>query len=261
MRYLKLLGIFYRYSIVSELEYRVEFLSNVFMNVFWLAWAIVSVAIFFEHTDKIGDWTWPEVLMVVALFTLFSGVMGALLRPNVGAVLDQIRDGTFDFVLTKPVNPQFIASLRNLVVWRLTDVVIGLALIVYALAQLHIVPSIVQIVLFVLMLLSGAAIVYSLWLSMVSLAFWFVRLDNFTELFNGFYEAGRYPVSIYRGAVRVLLTFIVPIAFVTTFPASALLGRLDRSTAITGFALAIGLFILSNRFWTFALKHYASASS
>ena len=261
MRYLKLLGIFYRYSIVSELEYRVEFLSNVFMNVFWLAWAIVSVAIFFQHTDRIGDWTWPEVLMVVALFTLFSGVMEALLRPNVGAVLDQIRDGTFDFVLTKPVNPQFIASLRNLVVWRLTDSVIGLALIVYALAQLRIVPSIVQIVLFVLMLLSGAAIIYSLWLSMVSLAFWFVRLDNFTELFNGFYEAGRYPVTIYRGAVRVLLTFIVPIAFVTTFPASALLGRLDQSTAIMGFAMAMGLFVLSNRFWTFALKHYASASS
>jgi len=261
MRYLRLLTIFYKYSIISELEYRVEFLANVFMSVFWLAWAIVSVAIFFLHTDEIGDWTWPEVLMVVALFTLFSGVMEALLRPNVGAVLDQVRDGTFDFVLTKPVNAQFIASLRNIVVWRLSDVVIGLGLIAYALAQMHIVPTVGQVALFALMLLAATAIVYSLWLMMVSLAFWFVKLDNFTELFYGFYEAGRYPVTIYRGFARALLTFVVPIAFVTTFPASALLGRIDQPMTLLGLAFAIGLFILSNRFWTFAVGHYSSASS
>jgi ABC-2 type transport system permease protein len=261
MRYLRLLGIFYRYSLVSELEYRVEFLGNVLMSLFWLAWAVLGVAVFFLHTDRLGDWTWPEVLMVVALFTFFSGVMEALLRPNVGAVLDQIRDGTFDFVLTKPVNPQFIASLRNIVVWHLADVVIGLGLIVYALAQMHESPTWSQIGLFVLMLLAATAIVYSLWLTMVSLAFWFVKLDNFTELFYGFYEAGRYPVTVYRGLVRSLLTFVVPVAYITTFPAGALLGRLDQGTALVGIGSALALFILSNRFWKFALRHYSSASS
>ena len=261
MRYLKLLGILYKYSIVGELEYRVEFLANVFMNVFWLAWAVAGVAVLFLHTDKLGDWSWPEVLMVVALFTLFSGVMEALLRPNVGAVLDEIRDGTFDFVLIKPVNAQFIASLRNIVIWRLSDVVIGLGLIVYALAQLHVTPTLAQVALFVLMLVSATAIVYSLWLLMVSLAFWFVRLDNFTELFYAFYEAGRYPVTIYRGLVRGFLTLVVPVAFITTFPASALLGRLDASTVLLGVALAFVLFLLSSRFWNFALRHYSSASS
>ncbi len=110
-------------------------------------------------------------------------------------------------------------------------------------------------------IIARATIWKSLWLMMVSLAFWFVRLDNFTELFYGFYEAGRYPVAIYRGVVRVVLTFVVPIAFVTTFPASALLGRLDQETASIALAFAIGLFFLSNRFWNLALRHYSSASS
>jgi ABC-2 type transport system permease protein len=96
---------------------------------------------------------------------------------------------------------------------------------------------------------------------MVSFAFWFVKIDNITELFYAFYEAGRYPVTIYRGIVRVLLTYIVPIAFITTFPASALLGRIDPTTALVGLAFAIGLFVASNRFWNFALRYYASASS
>ncbi len=90
---------------------------------------------------------------------------------------------------------------------------------------------------------------------------WFVKIDNITELFYAFYEAGRYPVTIYRGFVRVLLTYIVPIAFVTTFPASALLGRIDQTTTLVGFIFAIGSLIASNRFWNFALRYYASASS
>jgi ABC-2 type transport system permease protein len=261
MRYLKLLVIFYRYSIVKELEYRVNFLSNAAMSIFWLGWGVVSVSVFFLHRNRMGDWTFPEVLMVVGLFTFFNGVMESLLRPNVGAVIEQIRDGTFDFVLTKPVNAQFISSLRNIIVWRLVDVIIGLGLIMYALGELHVSPTFDQIVFFGGMLISGTVIVYSIWLVMVSLAFWFVKIDNITELFYAFYEAGRYPVTIYRGAVRVLLTYLVPIAFVTTFPASALLGRLDQTTMLIGFVFAVGLFILSNRFWNFALRYYSSASS
>ncbi len=261
MRYLKLLAIFYKSSLLNELEYRVNFLANVFMSVFWLAWAVVGVSVFFLHRDKMGDWTYPEVLIVVALFTLFSGLMESILRPNVGAVIEQIRDGTFDFVLTKPVNAQFIASLRTIVIWRLADVIIGIGLIFYALGQMKIVLTAETIGLFVVMLFAAIAIVYSIWLTMVSCAFWFVKIDNITELFNAFYEAARYPVTIYRGLVRALLTFVVPIAFVTTFPASALIGRLDQATMWIGIAFAAGLFFASNRFWNFALTHYSSASS
>jgi ABC-2 type transport system permease protein len=261
MRYLRLLVIFYKNSLLRELEYRVNFLANAFMSVFWLTWGILGVSVFFLHRNRMGDWTFPEALMVVGLFTFFEGVIEALLRPNVGAVIEQIRDGTLDFVLTKPVNAQFIASLRNLVIWRLVDVILGMMVILYGLSQLHVTPTPAQVMFFIAMVISALMMVYSIWLIMVSLAFWFVRIDNITELFYAFYEAGRYPVTIYRGVVRVLLTFIVPIAFITTFPASALLGRLDMTTASIGFAFALGLFIFSNRFWNFALRYYSSASS
>ncbi len=261
MRYLKLLGVFYKYSLLGELEYRVELITNIVMSLFWLAWAVIGVTVFFMYADKMGDWSYPEVLMVVALFTLFNGLMEAFLRPNIGSVIDQIRDGTFDFLRLKPVNVQFLASFRNIVVWHLIDVAIGIGLIAYALGQLHVVPSPAQVAVFVLMLLTATSIVYSLWLTIASLAFWFVRLDNITELFYGFYEAGRYPVTIYRGVVRAFLTFVVPVAFVTTFPASALLGRLDPATVLIGVMFGLASFILATRFWKFALRHYSSASS
>lgn len=261
MRYLRLLGIFYRYSLLQELEYRVNLIANILMSAFWVGWAVIGISVFFLHRDRLGEWTYPQVLMVAALYTLFNGLMDTLWRPNVKAVLAQVREGTFDFVLIKPVNAQFMSSLKTVAIWRISDIIIGLGLILYALDLQRIVPTWAQVALFVLMLACGTSIVYSIWLAMVSLAFWYIKIDNITELFSAFYEAGRYPVSVYPGLVQGILTFLVPVAFVTTFPASALMGRLEASTALLGVFLAILFFLLSNRFWNFAIKHYSSASS
>lgn len=260
-RYLRLLRIFYRYSLLHELEYRVNFLANALLSLFWVTWAVLGITVLFLHTDKLGEWSYPEVLMVAALFTLFNGLMDALWRPNVKAVISQVHTGSFDFVLTKPVNAQFMASLRNIVIWRFGDVLVGIGLIIYALSLLRITPGLTQIGAFIIMLVAGCIIVYSVWIMMVSLAFWFVKIENITEVFSAFYEAGRYPVTIYPGIVRGILTFVVPIAFVTTFPVSALLGKLDWSIMGIGIFLAIAFFLVSNRVWTFALAHYTSASS
>jgi ABC-2 type transport system permease protein len=261
MRYIRLLGIFYRNCLLQELEYRVNFVANILMSGFWLAWAVLGISVFFLHRDRVGGWSFPQVLMVAALYTLFNGLMDALWRPNVAAVIGQIRDGSFDFVLAKPINAQFVSSLRRVVVWRFADVLIGLGLIVYALRLMQVMPTVAQIGGFAMVLALGTIIMYSLWLTMVSLAFWFVKIDNITEVFSAFYEAGRYPISIYPGLIRALLTFLVPVAFVTTFPIQALMGELEMATILMGAVLAVFFFFGSNRFWNHAVRHYASASS
>lgn len=261
MRYLRLVGVLYRNSILTELEYRVNFFANAFMSLFWIAWAIVGAGIFFLHTDSIGGWSWPAVVMVIGLYTLFSGIMEMLLRPNVGAVIEQIRDGTFDFVLTKPVNTQFLASLGKVVVWRFVDVLLGVGLILYGLNQLDVMPTGAQVLMFLVMIAAATLLVYSIWLFMVTLAFWFVKIDNITELFDAFYQAGRFPIGVYRGWVRALLTFVVPIAFITTFPAATLIGLANAGDIAWGIGLAALLLLLTNRFWNFAIRHYSSASS
>ena len=79
-------------------------------------------------------------------------------------------------------------------------------------------------------LLAGGAIVYSFWLILATLSFWFVRVENILVIFQSMYEAGRWPVSIYPGWLRFGLTFLVPVAFAITVPAEALTGRLDGGT-------------------------------
>lgn len=261
MKYFKLLGIFWRYSILRELEYRVNFLTNAVMSIFWLVWGVLGATIFFAHSDTLGGWTYEQVLVVLGLYTLFSGIMEAFFRPNITEMIEHVRDGTFDFVLVKPVNSQFYSSFHSLTMWRLVDIVAGAGLILYALRAMGLAPTALEWFSFLLLLVIGLILVYCIWLGMMTMSFWFVKIDNFAELFYAFYETGRFPISVYGGLLRAFLTFVIPIAFITTFPASALMGLLEPKDLALGFGLALFLLLFTNRLWRFAVRSYASASS
>ncbi|WP_423222420.1 ABC transporter permease [Candidatus Amarolinea aalborgensis] len=261
MYYLKLLKAFYRNAILVELEYRVNFLINVFMTAFWFAWTLVSVRIFYRFTDTIGGWTYPEALLVIGLFSCANAVIWGLVRPNVEKLVEGIRSGTFDFVLMKPVNSQFIASLRHLVIWQFSNLALGIAVLFIASPQLNRSISAGSWLLFALLLVCGLVIVYSIGLAVVSIAFWAVRIDNMIELFNSVFETARYPVDAFPGWARGLLTFVVPVAFITTVPAAVVIGKLTIWWGGAAVVLAVGSLVFSSAIWSYAVKHYASASS
>jgi ABC-2 type transport system permease protein len=260
-RYCRLLGVFYRSALLGQMEYRTNFWAGIGMSMLWPIWNVLGIAAFFYHRDTIGGWTFNEVLLVLGLFSVFVGVMEAILLPNIRRMVEHVQNGTLDFVLLKPANSQFLATLTACSLVRLIDSFFGLLVITIGLYRMGYQPTLFQVGAFTVMLLSGVVIIYSMWLLLTTLAFWWVRVDNFTEVFNSFYEAGRFPVTVYSGWIRFVLTFIVPIAFLTTFPAAILLGRLSTVYVGVAVALAAILLIASSRFWKYAIRFYSSASS
>lgn len=260
-RYGRITYLCWRFAVLKEMEYRVNFLTNAFMSLFWLAWGIIGATIFFAHRDTVGGWTYNQVLIVLGLFSMFTGIMEAFFRPNITSMIEAVRDGTFDFVLVKPVNAQFYSSFHALTMWRLVDILAGAGVIVYALNAMQVVPTPLQIGEFAALLLLAVVIVYCIWLAMMTMSFWFVKVDNLAELFYSFYEAARFPISVYSGWLRAALTFVIPIAFITTIPAAALIGLLNPNEIVIGILLALVLLVGTNRLWTFAIRSYASASS
>ena len=261
LRYLRLFALFMKSSLLVELEYRSNFIAQALMGVFWALVTFVSVALFFQHTTALGGWSYEQALVIVGLFTMTEGVTQMFLEPNLQRVVAMVRDGTMDFVLTKPVNSQFIATLRHVKFSGATNFVIGIGLIVYALAQLDYAPSMPQLALFALMFSLGMLMLYSIWLAMSASAFWFVKIDNMQELFRALWDTARFPISAYSGMLRALLTFVLPVAFMTTFPAQALLGSLEPGTLVTAIGMCAALFFLSMQFWRRAIRNYSSASS
>jgi ABC-2 type transport system permease protein len=130
-----------------------------------------------------------------------------------------------------------------------------------ALARLGERVGLLQAAAFGATLLAGGVIVYSFWLILASLSFWFLRVENILVIFQSVYEAGRWPVSIYPGWLRFGLTLVVPVAFAVTVPAEALTGRLDWQTALTSAALAALLLAFSRLVWRVGLRRYSGASA
>jgi viologen exporter family transport system permease protein len=123
------------------------------------------------------------------------------------------------------------------------------------------VPSTAQLALAAALLAAAILVLYSIWIVVVSAAFYVVRLDNLAYLFNSVFDAARWPSGIFRGVIHVIFTFVVPLAMMTTYPAEALLGRIEPRTAAASLAGAAAFAALARLVWTRAIGHYSSASS
>ena len=252
---------FFRTCLVEELEYRSEFIGNLLSSLLGIGVAILTIQVFFYQTDALGGWGYADVLLLLGVFNTLQGCIDFALRPNMSRLLQHIRKGTFDYVLTKPVDSMFYVSFRHLMFWRLIDVGLGIGLILYALSMKHYLPSVYDVVMFIVSLCSSFVLIYALWMMLMTTSFWVIRIDDLSFVFNSFFETTRFPIGMYRGWLRVVLTYVLPAAFITSTPALSLLGKWNITTTAISIVLA-GLFLwLSRLFWRFALSSYTSASS
>ena len=253
--WIRLLPAFWRLNLAEELQYRANFVASVLGTLFSMATALLTLSLFFHHTTSLGGWDYWEIVVLLGVFNALTGVIEAVLRPGIGQLAGEVRSGELDLVLVKPVDTQGFVSFRRLDLWRL-----GLALAGYALTRLGRMPSVAQLAAFAVALAAAAVVVYAIWVVLMSLAFWFVSVENIAVLFDAVYEGARYPVSAYPGALRFLFVYLIPIAWTTTIPASALTGRLRPEIALAA-ALVAGLaFALARALWSAALKRYSGAS-
>jgi ABC-2 type transport system permease protein len=261
LHYLTIIGTYVRLGVLNELQYRSNFWINLLQSLLGLVTALGALAVVFYHTDTLGGWLPTELLALVGIYFLMRGAIRTVIQPSMEAFLTSVRRGTLDFTLTKPAEAQLLVSIQRISLWSLFDVILGIGIVGYAIIQLDYVMTWADVGAFIAALTIGVSIVYSFWLSLATLAFWFIRIENILVIFTSLYEAGRWPVTIYPGTLRIILTFLVPVAFAVTVPAEALTGRITPSTLLLSLLVALLLAGFSRWFWTFGVRHYSGASA
>jgi ABC-2 type transport system permease protein len=257
----RLAWMFFRVSAMNELHYRANFVIQLAQSALSLGTGLVALALVFSRTDDLEGWSQPELLVVMGVFTMMGGVIRSVVQPNMQRLLEDVRQGTLDFTLTKPADAQVLVSVRELRIWQGVDVLTGLVVLAVAVSQLEGGFGVLDVVAFVAMAVLGAVMIYCFWLMMATGAFWLVRMDEVQELFEGVYRAGQYPVGVYPGWLRIGLTFLVPLAFAITVPAEAVTSRLEWDTVALAATVALALVLVSRAFWKLGLRHYSGASS
>jgi viologen exporter family transport system permease protein len=261
--HLAILVVFVRASIQNELAYRVNLVVNVGLALVGLGNAVAGVAVVFSHTQTLRGWTFDQTLVLLGVYTIVNGLLNVFVAPNLDQLGQSIRQGTLDFTLLKPASSQFLASFQRCIIWGMTDVVLGIGLVIYSLSQLSGKGGLDagSLALFAVTMTAGVTVIYCLWIMFATFAFWFVRIDNMTTILHSLFGMGRFAVDAYPLWLRRVLTYVVPVALVTTVPAEALSGRLSVLVAVASVLVAAAMLWLSTRLWRLGLGQYTSASS
>lgn len=261
MRYVRLFLAQLRASMLVALQYRADFVLDALIEIVWTSTALAPLLVVFSLRRDVAGWAFGEALVVVGFFTLLQALMEGAMNPSFASVVEHVRRGTMDHVLMKPVDAQFLVSTARFHPWRSVNLLTALGIFVIAFRELGRAPSAAHVGAAVLLFAAAAIILHALWTLAMCTVFYAVRTDNLTDVFSAVFDAARWPSSVFRGAVRLVLTFLVPLGLMTTVPAQALLGALTPETAAIAVAEAALLAFLARAMWVRSLRRYTSASS
>ena len=261
IRHLRLFWLFAKLSIQDDTAYRAEFWSRLLMTFYWFLGVAAGLWVIFSNTETVSGWTLDQVIVLVGTFHIVGGVVRAVLAPNFQRFVEEVQSGTLDFLLTKPASGQFLASFRRIAVPQLVESAMGLGLATIGVVRAAGTFDAAQVAAYLFALACGLVILYSFWLAMITLVFWFVRIENVTQIFWSLFEAARFPLDIYPGWLRALVSYIIPVAVITTFPAQGFVTG-HSWAGLAGFAAAAAAALASaSLFWRRGVSSYTSASS
>ncbi|MBI4926443.1 MAG: ABC-2 family transporter protein [Anaerolineae bacterium] len=263
MRFLRLIGCFVRASAQQDLMYRSNFWLSLFHSLLNLGVGVAGMRVLFLQVSQIQGWTYEAALGVFGVYLVVTALRGLFIGPGMEALAglgQEIWNGNFDFALLRPVNAQFLVTFRQWRLFSLVDLAFGVAVLVAAALRSDQALTLAQMGGFFLGLAAGVIVLYSLQLAFAAVSFWNPAL-LFTWVLDAIFQLARYPVGLYPGIVRFLLTWIIPVGVITTFPAQALNGQQTLPALLGSLALAGLLFTGSTWLFSQGLRRYASASS
>ncbi|MBX3162469.1 MAG: ABC-2 family transporter protein [Deltaproteobacteria bacterium] len=261
VRYLRLVLVQLRISAAAGMAYRADFIIEGVMAVAWMALTLLPLLVLYDQRSAVAGWDRSSALVVIAYFLGVRAVLEGVVSPSLVDLVERIRSGAFDYVLLKPVDAQALISASRFEPWKIFDLLGALALVIYAFHARGGPPSATGLAVGALLFVNGVLAMYAVWILCAAAAFWVVRLDNLTYLLGAIFDVARWPIHVFRGLWRMVFTFVIPVAVMTTFPAMALLDDLDARTAIATLAGTAALLVVSRLVWRTAIRSYTSASS
>jgi viologen exporter family transport system permease protein len=261
MRYLRLLWLFAQTEFQFAVEYRANLVLDLFEEVVVVATSLIAVSVLFTHTGTLNGWSLGQMIVLLGVYYLIQGAQSVVFEVSLERFMEHIRLGTLDFILIKPVNSQFMVSTRHVQLAQVAQALFGLGLVGAGVAQVGAVVGVGDVVRFAVTLFCGLSLVYCVILILSTIAFWATRIENLLAIFWSFLDAGRFPVDVYPGWLRVTLSTVVPIGVAVTVPAQAIAGRLDTIGLIVMVAGSVAVFAFATWFWRVGVRNYTGASA
>lgn len=256
-------------SFAREISFRGNFLIELFTNAFWITSQVLLFEIIYAKTPGVAGWTREQYMGFMGTGLLINALVEFFFMPNCANFSELVRTGNLDFLLLKPIDTQFLVSLQSVDLGVISEIGGAALLLGYSVVYSAGSITLMQVVLYLLLVAVAVAFYYSLMIALASTAIWLGRNQTVYEFWFYITVFGRYPSNIYRQqplgeVIWFGFSFIIPILVVVTVPAQVLLGKVLEPNrwilVVAPLAAVAGLF-LSRRVFNRALASYRSASS
>lgn len=261
IKHLRIYAMLVRMNVMSQMEYRANFVTGMLMELGYLVVKILYVLVAFRAGRRIAGFSPDEILVFVGTFVLVTGFYAGVFMMNLFQLSALVRDGSFDVLMTKPVSLQFLATFRRSDIGIfLIDSVAGIIMVALGLARIGDSFHVLRTVGYAVFVASGAAVGYALYLIPQSLVFRIVNATSIAELTDSFWDFNNVPMIVYGKVGRAIGVFIIPMFVITSFPALFVLGRMTPLYMIWGLAAPFLFLGIARLCWRSGIRHYTSAS-
>jgi len=273
-QYLLVFGTFARNSLIRDMTFRANFIIEFLSSLSWVFMNLGFYILIFRYTPSLGvgtGWGKYEFFAFTGTGLMINSLAAMLFMTNADNFGNFVRQGNLDFLLLKPIDTQFIVSLQRIEWSSSGNFLVGLLLLLYSLRQMNYVPSAITTALYIVYIICGLLILYSLMFMMASTSVWLGRNETLFDFWFYIVNFARYPMEIYEGRFgrpfRWFFTFIIPVLVAVNVPARFIARPLKPQTAqdwaLAGFTIVatVAMLVLCRLVFLAALRSYRSASS
>jgi len=262
---IRLFFAFAKVSMLSQMEYRWIYVVRMLGKICTFGSSFVVLAIMMYRFETLGEWSAYEVLFLYALNTLTYAIGSTFAMP-INGIGARIESGLFDSMLTKPVNTMYLALCKQASAGYVSNYALGIGVMVFAGVRMGLEVTAASIILLIFSIIGGVLIHMAAHIAIGTISFWTIRGNAFSMIISNAFTFANYPISIYRPAIQFVLTFILPVAFITFYPAGLFLDKTNESIfhpAIYYLSPVVGLicFAAAYLFWKRGINAYQSTGS
>lgn len=215
-------------------------------------WLIVT------QTKTLAGYTLNQTVIFFLTFNLIDSLTQMLFR-EVYRFRSQVVSGDFDLTLVKPINPLFKMLFGGADPLDLVMILPIVGLLIVSMGQIHLTS--IQLWFYSLLLINSLIIAASFHIFVLALGILTTEVDHTIMIYRDISSMARFPIDIYQQPLRSIITFIIPVGVMMTFPAKALLGLLSFPLIVLSTIIGGLIFFFSLKLWQYALSQYSSASS
>lgn len=245
----------------TRLEYRADLFVEIFSDLLFQAVNLIFILVVFDHTEFLNGWSQDEIIFIYGFFLVPYALFSSFF--NIWDFNERyIVKGELDRILTRPIHSLFQVILERMELESLFGALTGLAVMFYAGGRLNLEFHWYDPLLFVILVQGGVLVYAGIFVMIACISFWADARTSIMPMMYNIGNYGRYPVDIYNKAIRFVLTWILPFAFVGVYPAAYFLGKVEWY-GYSFFTPVIGLifFGLSVVIWNEGVKRYRGAGN